>query len=251
MGYDLFKSVKNIVDDFLYNNHLHFHLWKNAVFVIVGYIAVGLVWIMMFFFFRFHRKLVRENKTTIENIEHKEEPEYKSKYDISFDHNVEQVMGKNKWLWLLPIMPKHTVPKGQGIYFDKAYESENSSDDEEHQEEDNRPRNYAQNDPNSTSNNQEEPRRLAGTQNITSGINQQVNPNTQVREAGGAHAQRDRMTIHNEKVNIRENLNNIVRSENTGQVYKSSVSDENNAPVDSRVAGSQFVNKIDQDYEMK
>ena len=71
----------------------------------------------MFFFFKFHRRLVRENKTTIENIEHKEEPNYVSKYDIDFKHNVEQVMGTNRWYWLLPIMPKHCSPAGQGIYF--------------------------------------------------------------------------------------------------------------------------------------
>lgn len=197
----------------------------------------------MFFFFKFHRKLVRENKTTIENIEHKEEPEYKSKYDIDWDHNVEQVMGTNRWLWLVPIMPKSSIPKGQGIYFDKLYDSEASSD-EEAEEEDRRPRNYEpSNDNQNQFNNQADGQRLGNTNGLANAGERQGNTGFQNPTSG--NVQGDRMTIHNERENKWENLNNIVKSDTAGQIYKSSESNENSAALDSRGGNMKFTNKID------
>ena len=58
------------------------------------------------------------------------------------------------------------------------------------------------------------------------------------------------MTIHNDRTNIRENLNNIVKSDNTGQVYRSAGSEENKEIVDPRAGQTKFTNKIDpENYE--
>lgn len=189
----------------------------------------------MFFFFKFHRKLVRENKTTIENIEHNSEEGYKSKYDINFWHNVYQVMGTNKWIWWIPIMPSSNMPKGQGIYYDKNQESEDSSEDEE----DNRPNNYANR--NSNENND------SRAQNVVERLTN-VREGSQVNNRNGAngsnHVQADRMTIHDERQNKWENLNNIVQSDNVNQVYKSSGSEENSHREETKAAYSKFTNKV-------
>eukprot|EP00344_Euplotes_crassus_P007813 CAMPEP_0197018026 /NCGR_PEP_ID=MMETSP1380-20130617/79869_1 /TAXON_ID=5936 /ORGANISM="Euplotes crassus, Strain CT5" /LENGTH=291 /DNA_ID=CAMNT_0042445193 /DNA_START=626 /DNA_END=1498 /DNA_ORIENTATION=- len=178
----------------------------------------------MGFFFSFHRKLVKENKTTIENIEHNSDPKYESKYNIDFWHNVTQVMGTNKWIWWIPIMPASNMPPGQGIYFEKRYESEDSDDDGG----DNRPNNYQnheRNDFNRGSNNMIERLTKQGDASKVQDRN---------RANGDNHIQADRMTIHEENQNKWENLNNIVQSENANQIYKSSESHENAQQEESK-----------------
>lgn len=70
----------------------------------------------MTFFLRFHIKLVTQNKTTIENIEHKGKA-YDNQYDIGAFTNWFQVFGTNKFLWPFPIVLGSGKPLGDGIYW--------------------------------------------------------------------------------------------------------------------------------------
>lgn len=74
--------------------------------------------VLIFMFYKFHKSLVRENKTTIENLEHRNEP-YESRYNMGIEYNYKQVFGTNRFLDWFPIMPSSAKPKGDGIYFDK------------------------------------------------------------------------------------------------------------------------------------
>lgn len=248
---DFIKSFKIIYED-ISTSQFHYNEIRTAIFIIVAYLLIGLISVMMFFFFKFHRKLVRENKTTIENIEHNSDPNYISKYDISPEHNINQVMGTNKWLWWIPIIPLSNIPKGNGTYFDKKYDSEDSSYEEDNRGDDNRPNNYGQNNaPNNQVNAQVVPERLSSVdeqarlQNVKRNTNQAQNQN---------NMQEDRMTIHDDRANKWKNLNNIVKSDNSGQIYKSSMSDENSQQVetkeDHKFSHMKFTNKIDlKNYE--
>mmetsp|Transcript_15945 Transcript_15945/g.47876 ORF Transcript_15945/g.47876 Transcript_15945/m.47876 type:complete len:332 (+) Transcript_15945:160-1155(+) len=64
-------------------------------------------------FIKFHLKLVCENYTTIENLEREEGA--KSKFDIGWRRNWEQVFGSNAWLWWLPMHTQASRPIGDGV----------------------------------------------------------------------------------------------------------------------------------------
>lgn len=186
----------------------------------------------MYFFFAFHRKLVRENKTTIENMEHDSDPLYESRYDISFWHNVYQVMGVNKWIWWIPINPKSNNPEGDGIYFQKNCES-SSEESEEEESEDDRPRQYR--NTNQNYNESDVIERLTNVRdpnatqarNESNGVSREEN-----NGAGREHI--DRITTHHEDQHSKDNLNNIVRSDNTGQIYNGHERNENNKASESK-----------------
>eukprot|EP00811_Abedinium_folium_P036928 NODE_9591_length_1412_cov_18.852918.p2 GENE.NODE_9591_length_1412_cov_18.852918~~NODE_9591_length_1412_cov_18.852918.p2 ORF type:complete len:286 (+),score=76.86 NODE_9591_length_1412_cov_18.852918:181-1038(+) len=64
-------------------------------------------------FTKFHMRLVRENYTTIENLEREEGA--KSKFDIGWRRNWEQVFGANPWLWWFPMHSQASRPVGDGV----------------------------------------------------------------------------------------------------------------------------------------
>mmetsp|Transcript_44048 Transcript_44048/g.101644 ORF Transcript_44048/g.101644 Transcript_44048/m.101644 type:complete len:282 (-) Transcript_44048:157-1002(-) len=64
-------------------------------------------------FIKFHVKLVLENYTTIENLEREEGA--KSKFDIGWRRNWEQVFGANPYLWWLPLHTQSSRPVGDGV----------------------------------------------------------------------------------------------------------------------------------------
>jgi len=64
-------------------------------------------------FIKFHLKLVRDNYTTIENLEREEGA--KSKFDIGHRRNWEQVFGTNHWLWWYPAHIPASRPVGDGV----------------------------------------------------------------------------------------------------------------------------------------
>jgi hypothetical protein len=129
----MYKSVVWIGESIINFEAPHLYELQIAIFTVIGYLFVALICLLMFVFFKFHRKLVRENKTTIENLEHKNK-EYESKYDINESENTEQIMGTVKWLWPFPIMPNSSKPHGEGIYFHKRFESEDSEGEGESDE---------------------------------------------------------------------------------------------------------------------
>ena len=70
--------------------------------------------VVLTLFFKFHIKLVLENKTTIETIDKKNE-DFSSPYTLSKWENVIQVMGENIFLWFVPIKSYAGQPVGNGI----------------------------------------------------------------------------------------------------------------------------------------
>lgn len=65
-------------------------------------------------FLKFHIKLAKENKTTIENLEKKGQP-FKSNFDIDAGYNLRQIFGSNPWLYPFPIFCGSGKPVGDGI----------------------------------------------------------------------------------------------------------------------------------------
>lgn len=76
----------------------------------------GTIMVLITMFLRFHIQLALSNKTTIENLEKKNE-EYLSLYDIGAKSNWEQIFGGNKMLWPFPIFAGSGKPLGDGIYW--------------------------------------------------------------------------------------------------------------------------------------
>lgn len=232
---DLVRSIIWLFEEFVYFERLHLYEIFDCLMIIIVFLFSCLIAVLMWFFFSFHRKIMYENKTTIETLEMKNKP-YESKYNISMEHNVKQIMGTKLWLWPIPIMPAFAKPKGEGIYFDKNVESEEDEDSEDTPEEDN----------NAGSAHSRQDRYQ---QNTTSGANDSRPPYGQATSNGGVASTADRMTVHNnETINKRDNLNHIVQSDYTGVAYKSS--DEDNTAMAVRQGNTQFANSIDnQAYE--
>ena len=246
LSYDMYKSIVWIGESIINFEAPHLYELQIAVFTMIAYLFVALICLLMFVFFRFHRKLVRENKTTIENLEHKNK-EYESKYDINECENIEQVMGTIRWLWFLPIMPASTKPHGEGINFHKRFESEDSEGEGE-SEEKNKHDNDAQRNPANFGGRGGQDSLQGNQGNPQNNVLRSQNQNNQVGKPGENRRtenqaiddkngennetitkQGDKMTIHNDRGSQWKNLNNIVRSDNPNQVYKSSESDQNNS----------------------
>ena len=118
-------STYEIVKKMIINKEFDFNLaliWK------ISYFLVYLIDLVMGFilsqFFRFHIKLILENKTTIETLDHKGK-EFQSKYDKGKWNNWYEVMGITKWLWFIPLKIYQGKPKGNGIDWGLNEEDEN------------------------------------------------------------------------------------------------------------------------------
>lgn len=61
----------------------------------------------------YHLKLILGNKTTIGDLSHNKK-NYRSEYDCGYERNMQQVFGKEKWAWPLPIYVGRG-PLGDGI----------------------------------------------------------------------------------------------------------------------------------------
>jgi len=81
--------------------------------IVSSYFMTWLLLATLTNFFKFHLRLIWENYTTIENIER--EPDQRSKFDIGPRRNLEQVLGANTWLWLLPLHVPMSRPVGDGV----------------------------------------------------------------------------------------------------------------------------------------
>ena len=108
-------STYYLIEDMIVNKNFELNLdlvWKVLYILIYGIdIVMGVI---LSQFFRFHIKLILENKTTIETLDHKGK-EFQSKYDKGKWYNWIEVMGITKWLWFLPLKKYQGKPKGNGI----------------------------------------------------------------------------------------------------------------------------------------
>jgi len=87
-------------------------MWWNSV-TVCSYLMTWLLLATLTNFFKFHLRLIWENYTTIENIER--EPDQRSKFDIGPRRNLEQVLGGNTVLWLVPLHLPLSRPVGDGV----------------------------------------------------------------------------------------------------------------------------------------
>ncbi len=108
-------STYILIEDTIVNKKFDFNsdLVKKVVYVLVYAIDLVMGFILSQFF-KFHIKLILENKTTIETLDHKGK-EFKSKYDKGKWNNWIEVMGITKWLWFIPLKIYQGKPKGNGI----------------------------------------------------------------------------------------------------------------------------------------
>jgi len=88
----------------------------NAILLQVAFMLNGTIMVLITVFLKFHLNLAFNNKTTIENLDKKNEP-YISVYDIGNKGNWEQIFGLNKWLWPFPVFCGSGKPLGDGIYW--------------------------------------------------------------------------------------------------------------------------------------
>ena len=88
-----------------------------ALFMVIGaFVLVFIASWVMTNFLRFHIKLIRENKTTIEFLEKKGE-EFQSPYDVGSHRNFLQVFGRQKILWPFPVYMLGGHPVGDGVFW--------------------------------------------------------------------------------------------------------------------------------------
>jgi hypothetical protein len=87
--------------------------WLSSLIVVIALSFSIMLVCTLTNFIRFHVNLVRNNYTTIENLEREEGA--KSKFDIGMRRNWEQVFGANKWLWWFPLHTQSSRPVGDGV----------------------------------------------------------------------------------------------------------------------------------------
>ena len=110
-GPSTYYLVKDIIINKKFELTMNFFVKILSVLVYLADLIMGFI---LSQFFRFHIKLILENKTTIETLDHKGK-EFQSKYDKGYWNNWIQVMGITIWLWLIPLKIYQGKPKGNGI----------------------------------------------------------------------------------------------------------------------------------------
>jgi hypothetical protein len=110
-GYSTYEIIKTTITNRNFELDLKF-AWK-VLYTIVYTIDLVMGFILTQFF-KFHIKLILENKTTIETLDHKGK-EFQSKYDKGKWNNWYEVMGITEWLWFIPLKIYQGKPKGNGI----------------------------------------------------------------------------------------------------------------------------------------
>lgn len=112
MAYEFYLTLKwGFETKFIAKNN---EILTNKILIILAFMMDCMVIILITAFLKFHIKLARENKTTIENLEKKGQP-FKSVYDIDPNYNLKQVFGSNPWLYPFPIFCGSGKPIGDGI----------------------------------------------------------------------------------------------------------------------------------------
>ena len=98
-----FKLVKEEKMSYIY----YIFLWINCL-------AIGVATFLFGKFVLYHINLVITNSSTIENLDKENKDKY-AKFCLSKKENIEQVFGKNKLYWLLPIISEEAKPEGDGL----------------------------------------------------------------------------------------------------------------------------------------
>ena len=180
------KSVLFYIREFQWSDNDMIWTWrfmKDLMFLIV-YVLDCIMEVILIQFLKFHIKLVLENKTTIETLDHKGK-EFLSKYDKGKIENYYEVMGTSKCLWFFPLKRYYGKPKGNGIDWGELIE--------ENQMEMNENYNKEQKDIASVNNDQTQRTKEIDNSPISNNNNNN-NPISNKR-----NAQNDQSAIHNNK----------------------------------------------------
>ena len=84
------------------------------VIIIINYIPTVVITFLFGKFVIYHIKLVFTNSSTIESLDTENKEKYK-KFCLSPKDNFEQVFGKNKLYWFLPVNSEQAKPVGDGL----------------------------------------------------------------------------------------------------------------------------------------
>ena len=90
-----------------------FNLLMNGFVVVINHLIIIILTGLNSTFLKFHLELVLNNYTTIESLD--EEFMKYNKYNINYLENWEQVFGKNRLYWFIPVINEQTYPKGDGL----------------------------------------------------------------------------------------------------------------------------------------
>ena len=88
--------------------------YVRFVLIIINYIPTVVITFLFGKFVLYHIKLVITNSSTIESLDTENKDKYK-KFCLTKKENFEQVFGKNKLLWFLPINIEQAKPVGDGL----------------------------------------------------------------------------------------------------------------------------------------
>ena len=102
--YNEFQIVINTKD----TNYLGF------IIIIINYIPTVVITFLFGKFVLYHIKLVMINSSTIESLDTENKDKYK-KFCLTKQENFEQVFGKNKLFWFLPVNTEQAKPVGDGL----------------------------------------------------------------------------------------------------------------------------------------
>ena len=84
------------------------------ILVCLNYIPIFIITILFGKFVLYHIKLVLTNSSTIESLDQENKDKYK-RFCLSPKENFEQVFGKNKIFWFLPVINEQAKPVGDGL----------------------------------------------------------------------------------------------------------------------------------------
>ena len=107
-----FREVYKIGLEFYYLK-LQYKEAFRALIILSGFFIIFVISGLIFFFFKFHLKLVLNNITTIEALDSIVWIE--NKFKLNKSENWLQVFGENKLLWFFPIISESGNPKGDGL----------------------------------------------------------------------------------------------------------------------------------------
>ena len=88
--------------------------YLGFVIIIINYIPTVVITFLFGKFVAYHIKLVLTNSSTIESLDMENKDKYK-KFCLSPKENFEQVFGKNKFYWFLPVNIEQAKPVGDGL----------------------------------------------------------------------------------------------------------------------------------------
>ncbi|CAH1098739.1 unnamed protein product [Psylliodes chrysocephalus] len=86
---------------------------KEYLWVIIGFVTTSCVAPIIFIFVFLHLSLIAQNKTLVEDLDPPYFTNRYSTYDLGLVENLEQTLGRNKCLWLIPIFNQD----GPGLVF--------------------------------------------------------------------------------------------------------------------------------------